>query len=85
MLDNASVWKLLTITDINATVAIGVLAAVGDISRFRSPHGPNHGENLSSGRLRLSCLGRMGRSSDSRNKLGKNVGDGPSGAASAVK
>jgi transposase len=32
-----AVQQLLTITGINATVAIGIWAAIGDITRFRSP------------------------------------------------
>jgi transposase len=31
------VQQLLTITGINATVAIGIWAAIGDVTRFRSP------------------------------------------------
>ena len=34
---NQAVQQLLTITGVNATVAIGIWAAVGDITRFRSP------------------------------------------------
>ena len=34
---NHAVQQLLTITGVNATVAIGIWAAIGDITRFRSP------------------------------------------------
>ena len=37
VLEDARVHLLLTITGVNATVAIGLLAAIGDIGRFRSP------------------------------------------------
>lgn len=37
VLEDARVHPLLTITGVNATVAIGLLAAIGDIGRFRSP------------------------------------------------
>jgi hypothetical protein len=37
ILEDARVHLLLTITGVNATVAIGLLAAIGDIARFRSP------------------------------------------------
>jgi transposase len=36
-LEDARVHQLLTIAGVNATVAIGLLAAIGDITRFRSP------------------------------------------------
>jgi transposase len=37
VLEDAHVHQLLTIAGVNATVAIGLLAAIGDITRFRSP------------------------------------------------
>jgi transposase len=37
VLEDARVHQLLTIAGVNATVAIGLLAAIGDIARFRSP------------------------------------------------
>jgi transposase len=37
VLEDARVHQLLTIAGVNATVAIGLLAAIGDITRFRSP------------------------------------------------
>jgi transposase len=37
VVDNPAVQQLLTITGVNAIVAIGLWAAVGDIARFRSP------------------------------------------------
>lgn len=37
VLEDAHVHQLLTIVGVNATVAIGLLAAIGDITRFRSP------------------------------------------------
>lgn len=37
VLEDARVHQLLTITGVNATVAIGLLAAIGDVTRFRSP------------------------------------------------
>lgn len=37
ILEDARIHQLLTITGINATVAIGLLAAVGDVTRFASP------------------------------------------------
>ena len=37
MLHSPAVQQLLTITGVNATVAIGLWAAIGDIMRFRSP------------------------------------------------
>lgn len=36
-LDDPAVERLLTITGINLTVATGLMAAIGDIGRFRSP------------------------------------------------
>ncbi|WP_201842672.1 IS110 family transposase [Microvirga zambiensis] len=36
-LDGPQVRRLMTITGVNATVAMGVLAAIGDIKRFSSP------------------------------------------------
>jgi transposase len=36
-LDDPQVRRLMTITGVNATVAMGVLAAIGDIKRFSSP------------------------------------------------
>jgi transposase len=36
VLEDARVHQLLTITGVNATVAIGLLAAIGDVARFRS-------------------------------------------------
>jgi transposase len=35
--DHAGVQQLLTITGVNATIAIGLWAAIGDVTRFRSP------------------------------------------------
>ena len=37
VLEDAQVRHLLTITGVNVTVAIGILAAIGEISRFPSP------------------------------------------------
>lgn len=37
VLEDLQLKRLLTITGVNATVAIGLLAAIGDISRFASP------------------------------------------------
>lgn len=37
VLEDAQLKRLLTITGVNATVAIGLLAAIGDIGRFPSP------------------------------------------------
>ncbi len=37
VVDNPAVQDLLTITGVNAIVAIGLWAAIGDITRFRSP------------------------------------------------
>jgi hypothetical protein len=36
-LDDPSIARLVTITGINVTVATGIMAAIGDISRFESP------------------------------------------------
>ena len=36
-LDDASIKRLVTITDVNLTVAAGLMAAIGYISRFHSP------------------------------------------------
>ena len=36
VLEDARVHQLLSITGVNATVAIGLLAAIGDVTRFRS-------------------------------------------------
>lgn len=37
VVDNPAVQQLLTITGVNAIVAVGLWAAIGDITRFRSP------------------------------------------------
>jgi len=37
VMDDASVRRLMTITGVNLTVAAGVMAAIGDIARFKSP------------------------------------------------
>lgn len=37
VLEDRQLRRLLTITGVNATVAIGILAAIGDISRFTTP------------------------------------------------
>jgi transposase len=37
VMDDASVRRLMTITGVNLTVAVGVMAAIGDITRFKSP------------------------------------------------
>ncbi len=37
VMDDASVRRLMTITGVNLTVATGILAAIGDIARFKSP------------------------------------------------
>ena len=37
VIDDASVRRLMTITGVNLTVAAGVMAAIGDIARFKSP------------------------------------------------
>jgi transposase len=36
-MDNPAVERLLSITGINLTVAVGLVAAIGDIKRFSSP------------------------------------------------
>ena len=36
-LDDVAIRRLLTITGVNLTVAAGLMAAIGDISRFKSP------------------------------------------------
>jgi len=36
-LDDAAIRRLLTITGVNLTVAAGLMAAIGDIGRFKSP------------------------------------------------
>ncbi|APG86890.1 transposase (plasmid) [Sinorhizobium americanum CCGM7] len=36
-MDDPAVRRLLTITGVNLTVATGLMAAIGDISRFNSP------------------------------------------------
>jgi transposase len=36
-LDDPAIRRLLTITGVNVTVAAGLMAAIGDIARFRSP------------------------------------------------
>jgi transposase len=37
VMDDASVRRLMTITGVNLTVAAGIMAAIGDIARFKSP------------------------------------------------
>ena len=37
VMDDDAVRRLMTITGVNLTVAVGIMAAVGNISRFRSP------------------------------------------------
>jgi transposase len=37
VMDDASVRRLMTITGVNLTVAGGIMAAIGDVSRFESP------------------------------------------------
>ena len=37
VMDDASVRRLMTITGVNLTVASGIMAAIGDVSRFESP------------------------------------------------
>jgi len=37
VMDDASVRRLMTITGVNLTVATGIMAAIGDIARFKSP------------------------------------------------
>lgn len=37
VMDDASVRRLMTITGVNLTVAVGIMAAIGDIARFKSP------------------------------------------------
>jgi transposase len=37
VMDDASVRRLMTITGVNLTVAVGIMAAIGDIARFTSP------------------------------------------------
>jgi transposase len=32
-----AIRRLLTITGVNLTVAVGLMAAIGDIARFKSP------------------------------------------------
>ena len=36
-IDDPAVRRLITITGVNLTVAAGIVAAIGDISRFKSP------------------------------------------------
>ena len=36
-LDDAAIERLMTITGVNLTVAVGLMAAIGDIARFSSP------------------------------------------------
>ena len=36
-LDDLSIKRLITITGVNLTVAAGIMAAIGDIGRFKSP------------------------------------------------
>lgn len=36
VMDDASVRRLMTITGVNLTVAVGIMAAIGDITRFKS-------------------------------------------------
>jgi transposase len=36
-LDDGAIRRLLTITGVNLTVAVGLMAAIGDIARFKSP------------------------------------------------
>jgi transposase len=37
-IDDPAVKRLLTISEINLAVAVGLVAAIGDVSRFASPH-----------------------------------------------
>jgi transposase len=37
VIDDRSVRRLMTITGVNLTVAVGIMAAIGDIARFKSP------------------------------------------------
>ena len=37
VLDDAAIKRLMTITGVNLTVAVGLMAAIGDIARFPSP------------------------------------------------
>lgn len=37
VMDDASTRRLMTITGVNLTVAVGIMAAIGDIARFKSP------------------------------------------------
>lgn len=37
VMDDASVRRLMTITGVNLTVAVGIMAAIGDIARFKNP------------------------------------------------
>lgn len=37
VMDDASVRRLMTITGVNLTVAVGIMAAIGNITRFTSP------------------------------------------------
>ena len=37
VMDDASVRRLMTITGVNLTVAVGIMAAIGDIARFDTP------------------------------------------------
>lgn len=46
VMQDASVRRLMTITGVNLTVAVGVMATIGDIARFESP--PEAGELLRS-------------------------------------
>ena len=36
-IDDPAVRRLITITGVNLTVAAGIVAAIGDISRFKNP------------------------------------------------
>lgn len=37
VMEDASVRRMMTITGVNLTVAVGIMAAIGDIARFKSP------------------------------------------------
>ncbi|GAA10277.1 transposase [Acetobacter tropicalis NBRC 101654] len=55
-IDSADVARLLTITGVNVTVASGIVAAIGDISRFSEPQKLVSYVGLNP-RVRQSCLG----------------------------
>jgi transposase len=68
-LDDPAIRRLLTITGVNVTVAAGLMAAIGDIGRFRSPQklvsyvGLNPRVRQSGlGAAHHGCISKVGRS-----------------------